>query len=183
MGYIGKIHVKVNDTDYLAKITDEGVAFLPNGEEKKLTAEQFAVVKEKLEEAMDELASTKSLTMPPEKETAEANIEEMERDKSSDSVVVDEVAETGKTAEHKTLASEITGRYEENYKRQKKEKGNRSTVLAIVFAVLFILETTLAGVGYAMGYVSINIPGITSSNADDHIETTDDAVTNIQPIQ
>lgn len=185
MAYIGKIHIKIDDTDYLAKITDDGIAVLPNGDEKKLTDEQFATVKEKLEEAKQALASTDPLTMPPKDETKESpDAEAAEENEPATPVEPDKPAEPVVQPEHKMLVSEISGKYEaENYKKQKKEKGKASTVVAIIFAILFIAETAAVGVGYAMGYVDVNIPGITSSANGGYIETSGSEVTNIQPAQ
>lgn len=185
MAYIGKIHVKIDGTDYLAKITDDGIAVLPNGNEKKLTDEQFATVKEKLEEAKQTLAGTEPLTMPPKDEKKESPTTEAAEDAAPDVPIEPEKpTEPVSQPEQKMLASEISGKYEaENFKKQKKEKGKASTVVAIIFAILFIAETAAVGVGYAMGYVDVNIPGITSSANGGYIETNGGEVTNIQPAQ
>ena len=185
MAYIGKIHVKIDNVDYLAKITDDGMAVLPNGDEKKLTDEQSATVKEKLEEVKQALASTEPLTMPPKDEEKESPTVEAAEEKEPEAPVESEKpAEPAAQPEHKMLASEIPGKYEaENFKKQKKEKGKASTVVAIIFAILFVAETAAVGVGYAMGYVDVNIPGITSSANGGYIETSGGEVTNIQPAQ
>lgn len=195
MTYVGKIHIKIDGVDYLAKITDEGVAVLPSGEEKKLTDEQFAIVKEKLEEAKQALAKTEPLTMPPKEEKtnevepasepqkSEPPAEPVAAPVSEEQPAQTEPEKESKSAEQKIPVSEIKSKHEvEMYKKQK-NKGKTSTVLAIIFAILFVAETAALGVGYAMGYVGVSLPSISTSSSGGYIETENGEVTSIQPAQ
>lgn len=195
MTYIGKIHVKIDEVDYLAKITDGGVAVLPSGEEKKLTNEQFAIVKEKIEEAKQALAKTDPLTMPP-KEDKVTEVEQVSEPQKSEQSAESEPASVSeelaaqaepakeeKKAEKKIPVSEIKVKHEAEIYKKRKNKGKTSTVVAIVFAILFIAETAAVGVGYAMGYVDVDIPGISASSNGGYIETENGEVTSIQSAQ
>lgn len=184
--YLGKIRVKIDGVEYPAKITEDGIAVLPSGEEKKLTDEQFAIVKEKLEEAKKAMAETAPLTMPPEEKAEPA------KEKAAEATPVEaaepEVVQAGNKPEEqaeahqeKISASQLQGKMEaeNNYRAQKPKKG-KSFAVAIILAILLIAETAAVGVGYALGYVSVSIPGSTVA-ASGYIETSDGAVSSITP--
>ena len=164
MAYIGKIHIMINGEDQIAKITEDGMAILPSGEEVKLSEEQFALVKEKIEEAKKVLAKTEPMTAPPQEDAPqqEAPTEEKKDGRATD----------------------IVGKHEaENFKKDKKKTngGKAAKVLAVIFALLFVAETAAVGVGYKMGYIEVNIPGITDNVEGGYIETNNGEITNIQP--
>lgn len=195
MTYIGKIHVKIDEVDYLAKITDDGIAVLPSGEEKKLTEEQFTIVKEKLEEAKQALAKTEPLTMPPkevktdevepasELQKPESPAEPVPAPTNEEQPAQTEPEKEPEPAEQKIPVSEIKSKHEAEMYKKQKNKGKASTVLAIIFAILFVAETAALGVGYAMGYVGVSLPGISTSSSGGYIETENGEVTSIQPAQ
>lgn len=174
MAYIGKIHIMINGEDQIAKITEGGMAILPSGEEIKLSEKQFALVKEKIEEAKKVLAETEPMTAPPQEDAPQQETPAEEKK--------DEPA--AEAEEQKVRATDIVGKHEaENFKKDKKKKkgGKAAKVWAVIFALLFIAETAAVGVGYEMGYIEVNIPGITDNVEGGYIETDNGEITNIQP--
>lgn len=64
MKIISEIKIKVNGELCMAKVSDEGYAILPDGTQKKLSEQQFAIILEKIEKMTPTNEEARPLTLP-----------------------------------------------------------------------------------------------------------------------
>lgn len=154
MTLIGKIRVRIDGQEYPAVVTGDGTAVLPSGEEKKLTEEQFAEIKEKLEQMKAAMAESKSLTEPSEEKPEEKKDPPAEPETKKEP----EPAPAPAAKEEPKPAAEPEKDPAGGEEAKKAEKKPKYFVVAVVLGVLLILESAAVGVGFGIGYLSLNAP-------------------------